>query len=162
MKIIKNRMLIICLLAFLMALNAGAAGARDQKLAQKIDALLSVDFLDKLPVIMAWRNSQTALEQYATRYDQAMRMAESRDDERSAYILSQADDFILNEVSLKIAGLFDQEYLAIIREVYEKLLQNDPSLGANETQVKELIDARITRIIAAAGRYLEQTQSGSQ
>lgn len=162
MKIIKNRMLIICLLAFLMALNAGAAQARDQRLAQKIDALLSVDFLDKLPMIMAWRNCQTALEQYATRYDQAMRMAENRDDERSAYILSQADDFILNEVSLKIAGLFNEEYLAIIREVYEKLLQNDPSLENNETQVKKLIEARITRIIAAAGSYLERTRPGAQ
>ena len=161
MTIIKNRMLIICLLAFLMTLNAGPAGARDQQLAQKIDALLSLDFLDKLPLIMAWRNCQAALEQYATRYDQAMRIAESRDDERSAYILSQADDFMLNQVSLKMAGLFSQEYLAIIREVYEKLLQNDPSLENKEKQVKELIDARITRTIAAAGRYLEQTRPGS-
>ena len=156
---------LLALAAVLAVLPPGAAQAQnkaqaqDKELAKKIDALLSSEFLDKLPLILAWRTSEIALKQYARNYEEARRIADERNDQRSQYILEQADDFLLSQVSRELSEFYTYEYAQIIGGIYKKLLENDPGLGQRKRQVLELIDQRITLIIAAAGRYLDQAQA---
>jgi hypothetical protein len=161
MKNMHRRLAIVCLLALIAVFSAGPSQAEDKKLAGNIDALLNVDFKDKLPLIMAWRTSEIALSEYSNRYDEAARIADTRNDERSTYILDRADDFIMNDVRSRLAELYTEEYAKIIESVYKKLYESDPSLKNRKMEVLELIDQRITRMIAAAGRYLEQARPGS-
>jgi hypothetical protein len=158
MKNLRIKVLIVCLLAFCALLNAGAAQAEDKKLAKKIDALLGAEFLDQLPMIMAWRSCEIALGVYAELFEEAARMAENRNDERSGYILGRADDFLMSDVSERIAELYSKEYTRLINDIYEKLSQGDPSLRKRKAEVEDLIDARINLMIATAGRYMEGAQ----
>lgn len=154
----KVKVFVVCLLAFCAALSAGAALAEDKQLAKKIDALLGAEFLDRLPMIMAWRSCEIALGMYSEFYEEAARMAETRGDERSGYILGRADDFLMSEVSAKIAEFYSAEYTRLINQIFEKLAQGDASLKKRKAEVEDLIDARITRMIATAGRYMEGAQ----
>jgi hypothetical protein len=154
----KVKVFIVCLLAFCVALCSGAAIAEDKQLAKKIDALLGAEFLDRLPMIMAWRSCEIALGVYAELFEEAARMAENRNDERSGYILGRADDFLMSDVSERIAELYSKEYTRLINDIYEKLAQGDPAIGKRKAEVEDLIDACITRMIASAGRYMEGAQ----